>query len=246
MFILGTKVHNITLSQAVMYAEGFLNSTRQHYIVTPNPEIVVRARRNRAYRRILNSADLSIADGVGLVWASRLLFNKSKAIKTRITGVDFMHEFLRVANDYGCTVLLLGGEDSAAKKSASRLKQRFPTINFYAIENIHSPHLDFLIREVFRPDCIFIALGAPRQEQWIHANLSRYPTIKVAMGVGGAFDFISGQLPRAPEVMRGLGFEWLWRVALEPWRAKRVFNAAIVFPFLVIHSCVIRKRGIIK
>lgn len=235
MFILGTKVHNLTLPQALKRAEGFLNDGKQHYIVTPNPEIVLRARNDRKYRAILNGADLSIPDGTGLLVASKILYGTQRGLKTRITGVDFMQKFIgHMRFGEARSVLLLGGKNGAAKMAASNLQKRFPYANFYAFENPNNMHLDFVVNKIIQPDCIYIGLGAPRQERWINENLAKYPTVKIAMGVGGSFDFISGRVPRAPFWMRACGVEWFWRLVIEPRRVHRAFNAAIIFPVLVL------------
>ncbi len=235
MLILGTKVHNLTLPQALKRAEGFLYDGKQHYIVTPNPEIVLKARGDSKYRAILNGAGLSIPDGTGLLIASRILYGAEKGLKARITGVDFIQEFIGHTR-FGVArrVLLLGGKNGAAKKAASNLQKRFPDTNFYALENTNNSHLDFVIKEIIQPDCVYVGLGAPRQERWINENLSKYPTVKIAMGVGGSFDFISGSVPRAPLWMRACGVEWFWRLAVEPRRIHRAFNAAIIFPAVVL------------
>jgi len=96
--------------------------------------------------------------------------------------------------------------------------------------------MSFLIADIIQPDCIFVALGAPRQEEWIRDNISKYPTVKIAMGVGGSFDFISGRVRRAPIIFRNIGIEWLWRLAVQPWRARRIFNAVIFFPLTVLRE----------
>lgn len=238
MFILGTKIHNITLSQGLKKAESFLRDGKQHYIVTPNPEIVLRARRDSEYRTILNYASLSIPDGIGLVLASRILYGKHKALKARVAGADFMYEFLKRVR--GATppmkVLFLGGRNGVAGKAAHNLRKKFPDIGFFAVENIDNKYFDFVVQELIQPDCIFVALGAPKQEQWIHENLSRYPTVKIAMGVGGSFDFISGRVRRAPIIFRNIGIEWLWRLVVQPWRVRRIFNAVVFFPLTVLRE----------
>lgn len=241
MFILGTKVHNLTLPEALERAGGFLHDGRQHYIVTPNPEIVLQARKNDNYRKILNRADLSLPDGTGLLWASRRFYKKNP-LGERITGVDFMAEFLSQLSygSYGrdriCRILLLGGGGGVAKKAALVLKRKFFNVDFYGIENIENSYLEFTIKEIIQPDCIFVALGAPKQEEWIDNNLKKLSCIKIAMGVGGALDMISGRVPRAPYILRDLGMEWMWRLFLQPWRVGRIFNAAVVFVLLVLRK----------
>lgn len=246
MYVLGTKVHNVRMSGAVKRAEKFLHDGKQHYIVTPNPEIVLHARKDRAYRAILASADLSIPDGIGLVWGSRALLGVRKALKERVSGVDFLVAFLRhlasttYATDRTYRILFFGGRSGVGKEAARVFQRRFRHLGFFALENLHPGCGQFIINELIQPDCVFIAFGAPKQEQWIAENLSLFPTVKVAMGVGGAFDFISGRVPRAPRIMRTVGLEWFWRLLVQPWRIKRIYNAAVVFPLLVLKA---RPRG---
>lgn len=237
MYILGTRVHNVSLAQALSIAEGFLRGTEQRYIVTPNPEIVLKARNDANYRAILNNADLSIPDGTGLVWASKVLYPEN-FIKERIAGVDFMIKFLRHLSEENLSVLLLGGRGDTAKKAAQVLKGKFPNHDFHGTGDIENEHLDFVINYIIQPDCVFVGLGAPSQERWIRENLKAYPSIKLAVGVGGAFDMLSGSRPRAPKFMRDRGIEWLWRLVMEPWRIGRIFNAVIVFPIAIL-----RERG---
>lgn len=240
MYILGTKVHNVTMGQAVKRAERFLHDGKQHYIVTPNPEIVLHARSDRAYREILANADLSIPDGIGLVWGSRALHGVHKALKERVSGVDFLQSYLSylVSKSYppdrSYTILFLGGRNGAGKEAAHVLQKRFRHLTFYALENLKMRHRHFIINQLIQPDCMFVALGAPKQEKWIAENLLQFPTIKVAMAVGGSFDFISGRVLRAPYFMRKVGLEWLWRLIAQPWRARRIFNAVVVFPALIL------------
>lgn len=240
MLILGTRVHNITLSHALKKAEEFLYGAKQYYIVTPNPEIVLRAKLDPGYRAILNGASLSIPDGMGLVWASRLLYGRKKGLRGRITGVDFIDMFLARAHraSWGQSAplrfLLLGGRGRVAQRSTHILKKKFPNFYFYSLEDAENSHIRFLINEIVKPDCVFIALGAPTQEKWICANLSKYPVIKVAMGIGGSLDFIAGKVPRAPLCLQKIGMEWFWRLVVQPWRVGRIYRAVIIFPIRVV------------
>lgn len=242
MLILSAKVHNITLSYALKKAEDFLYGAKQRYIVTPNPEIVLHAEFDPCYRAIVNSASLSIPDGIGLVWASRLLYGRKRGLSGRIAGVDFIDMLLAHAHKSSLTkqvplrFLLLGGKADVARNSARILKKKFPNFCFYSLQNIRNLHIHFLINEIIRPDCVLVALGAPAQEKWIRANLKRYPTIKLAMGVGGSFDFISGKILRAPKFMQKAGLEWFWRLIMQPWRVGRAYNAAVIFPIRVIRQ----------
>ncbi|MBI1888952.1 MAG: WecB/TagA/CpsF family glycosyltransferase [Candidatus Spechtbacteria bacterium] len=237
--ILGTKVHAVSFKKALHAAEEFLYDGKQHYIVTPNPEIVLEARKSKSYQAILNRADLSLPDGAGIVWASRILHGGARALQERIAGVDFMTRFLSY-RFFGSSktylphkILLLGGGPGIARKAAAVFQRKFPHLTFYAIENIKNKHLFFLVNHILQPDCIFVALGAPAQERWIARNLRKFQNVRLAMGVGGAFDMISRRIPRAPSYMRVFGLEWLWRFIMEPRRAVRIFRAAVIFPFFV-------------
>ncbi len=239
--IFGVNVDNLSMAQALTRAARFLDSKAQFYIVTPNPEIVLFARKNPRYRAVLNKASLSIPDGTGLIWASRRLYGRN-GLKERVTGIDFMQSFLRqmfyesCLNNRTYRVLLLGGRNNSAHSAALILQKKFPNLKFYALSNEKCRYFKFIINELIQPDCIFVALGAPKQEFWIAKNLARFPSVKLAMGIGGAFDMISGKTPRAPNILKASGAEWLWRLMIQPWRFRRIFNAAFIFPLLVMKS----------
>jgi len=226
MKILGVKISNLDEKQALKKVREFLESGRQHYIVTPNPEFLVKAQEDKDFKNILNRADLSIADGFGLVLASRLSGRSFK----RMSGVDLMEKICQRSSRKGWPVFLLGGRGETAKKAAKNLRNKYPGLEIYSSEE-ESPALD-----ISQPAVLFVAFGAPRQEKWIVENLEKIPSVKLAMGVGGAFDFVSGRVMRSPEFLRNIGLEWLWRLFRQPWRAKRTFKAIVVFPYLVLKS----------
>ncbi|OGD34711.1 hypothetical protein A2988_04410 [Candidatus Azambacteria bacterium RIFCSPLOWO2_01_FULL_46_25] len=203
-----------------------LESDSFHHIITLNPEILLQANRDATYADVLRKGSMVLPDGIGLVWMGRLL---GIPFRERIAGVDFMVELVRLAEQKEKTVFLLGGRNGAAQKTAEKLKQRFPKLMIDWSENADS---------VPNADIVFIALGAPKQELWIDANKSRLPGIKIAMGVGGAFNMIAGIHPRASHFMRSIGLEWLWRLTLEPRRIGRIGNAVIIFPFTLLSRSV--------
>ena len=248
MKILGVKIDNLNIDEVLDKVEGFLSDSKpttergkQHYIVTSNPEFLVKAQEDEEFKKILNNADLSIPDGVGLVFASLL---SNERIKERVAGVDLMEAICKRAAKKNWPVFLFGAEPGVSKKAAENLKVRYENLKI----KIHRTRLDEYIlppserKNVAlkaRPipkSILFVALGAPKQEKWIAENLKKMPDVKLAIGVGGSFDFISGKVQRAPEFMRTLGFEWLWRLIIQPWRIKRIFNAVVVFPWLVLKS----------
>ena len=154
-------------------------------------------------------------------------------------GVDFVGDFCKICEKESKSVYFLGGRDGIAQKTADRLKKRFPDLKIsgWLDGGINLKDCCKLIKSA-SPDVLFVALGAPRQEKWIYDNLREIPSVKLAIGVGGAFDFISGNVKRAPKFMRRLGLEWLWRLIIQPWRVRRIFNAVIVFPILFFASII--------
>lgn len=219
MEILGVKVDNLTEKELFERIEQFLTDNEQHYIVTPNPEFLVKAQKDKEFKEIINQADLAVADGIGLVFASRFL---GQPIKQRITGVDLMEKVCQKAVQKQWPVFLFGAGQGVAEKTANNLQEKYAGLEIL-------PCIDNNTAGI-----LFVALGAPKQERWIKENLNKMPSIKLAIGVGGAFDFISGRVSRAPKILRKIGLEWLWRLICQPWRAKRIFNAVVVFPWLIL------------
>ncbi len=215
--ILGIKIDSLNEIEVLKKIEDFLSDSQQHYIVSPNPEFLVEAQKDAEFRNILNQADLAIPDGVGLVYASWFL---GQPVRKRLAGVDLMEMICCLASQKKWPVFLLGAKEGVAEKTAEKLIEKYPELQI----------------ESQNPKILFVALGAPKQEKWIADNLAKMTTVKLAMGVGGAFDFISGRTRRAPKLLRKAGLEWLWRFVLQPWRAKRIFRAIIIFPWLVIHN----------
>ena len=235
--ILGVPVDAVTMGEAVEMAERMLSNGRQNIIFTPNPEILLEASRDDEYRAVLQRADLALPDGAGLVLFGRFL---GAPFRGRVAGVDFMVKLCELAAKHEQKIFLLGGENCVAGRTVTVLKKQFPDLQIAGwSEDIqyhrHSERSEE--SDIRQTDILFVALGSPKQERWIRDNLSRLPSVKIAMAVGGAFDMISGDLPRAPNFLRKIGLEWLWRFALEPKkRWKRAFNAAIVFPVKAIQN----------
>lgn len=212
--ILGIKIDNVTMAEAVKRVERMIEGDGQHQVVTPNPEHVVMAQEDAEFRKILNSADLAIPDGIGLVWAGGL--------KQRVTGTDLVIELCRTAAQKGWSVFLLGGQEGVAEEAAARLQDQFPGLIVSGTSSADPPavHLPSSIFHLPTSDLLFVAYGAPTQEKWIARHLDQLP-VKVAVGIGGAFDFVVGKQKRAPQVFQGLGLEWFWRLVTEPWRWRR-------------------------
>jgi len=210
--ILGTSVTTASKSQILEYIVKRLEKRdKKFYIVTPNPEILTFASASKEYQDILNRADVSIPDGVGVLMAGKFL---KKDIRARITGVDLMLELCHEASKRGLSIGLLGGRDGVAEKTAECLVKKYPGLRIVLTAE------EFPIGFVPHIDILFVAYGFPKQERWIAKNLSDIK-VSVVMGVGGAFDYISGKVPRAPRVVRDVGMEWAYRLVRQPWRVKR-------------------------
>ncbi len=222
--VLGVDVTCETENDILEYILWSLKSgTEKYFIVTPNPEIVVYAKTHAKYKKILNEAKIALPDGVGVFLASALLGCRLQA---RITGVDFMEEICKRSVDQPIKVGFLGGGPGVAKITADCLKKKYPWIEVSFVgeewgeegfikKNISSSKL-----RNTDMDILFVAFGAPKQEEWIYEHFEQIPA-KVTMGVGGAFDYISGNVRRAPFMARAVGFEWLFRLVMQPWRWRR-------------------------
>lgn len=246
--ILDIRFDKITLSEALKMSEQFLYSSSQHTIFTPNPEFLVKAYKDDYFKKVLNTSGLNICDGKGIQVMSCVKLE-------RITGVDFMMELCALAEKINKKVYLLGtGNDEVVKKAAEVLKGTFSNliiagyhkgIEIKEVKNDNKASLELdssqneellsTIRSL-NPDILFVAFGMGKQEKWIFENFKKMPSVKIAMGIGGAFEFISGTIPRAPLWMRKIGLEWGYRLIKEPRRIKRIWNATIVFPWLVFKT----------
>ncbi|MCK4554872.1 WecB/TagA/CpsF family glycosyltransferase [Candidatus Parcubacteria bacterium] len=239
--ILGINISTLNKKQVLKKIEQFLQAGKQHQIVTPNPEFLLEAGHDEEFFYILNKADLTVPDGIGLKFAAWAM---GKNIH-RVTGADLVTDILKVAQDRKLKVAILNWCDGLSKKEDidNAVKKLYPKLNFI-IKDIdkeignclparpwQAGKLEIGSLVKFKPDILFVALGAPWQEKWIYHNLPKLPSVKIAIGVGGAFDFLTGKIKRAPKFLRVLGLEWLWRLIKQPWRWRRIYNAVIVFPW---------------
>lgn len=247
--ILGVRIDSITSDELTNRLQQFLTSDHPHKIFTPNAEILLEAWKQADYRACLNQGDLNLADGVSIVFASRLLafLNKisvqrlnTKSSQTnvfRATGVDTLGLLCGLAAENNQSILLYGAGPGIAVKAAAAIKGKFPTLSIQGFDPGPVDN-DDLASAAFPPDTSFdiiaVALGHPKQEQYICSMAQIWPSVKVAIGVGGALDYLSGNVRRAPPWMRRAGLEWLYRLIQQPRRMKRIFNAVVVFPLVVV------------
>ncbi|MGI9951452.1 WecB/TagA/CpsF family glycosyltransferase [Moorellaceae bacterium AZ2] len=222
--ILGCRVDGPTLSQALDLIGDFIASGRPHQVVTLNAEMAYRASGDPLLRDIINRAALVTPDGAGIVWASRLL---GSPVPERVTGIDLVEGLAARAAQKGWRLFLYGAAPGVAEKARDRLLARYPSLVVAGTAHGYlSPaeerELLARLRET-RPDVLLVALGSPRQEYWIDRHLEELG-IPVALGVGGTLDVLAGEVARAPLWMQRCGLEWLYRVAQDPRRVKRVLT----------------------
>ncbi len=244
----GVKLAGITRTKA-------LNSLEKKQIIyTPNPEILLEARKDKKYTEILNRATILLPDGHGLLFVSTLLkfhlfwriflyfpalilflFYKKPFKKTfpeLIHGSDFMRDIIKWANDNKKSIFFLGSSEASAKGTSQYFQKKYPDLT---ISYSSKDPGEITVEEIGKSDVLFVAYGAPKQEKWIDENKNKV-SAQIIMGVGGSFDFYSGTIKRAPAFFRKLGLEWLWRLILQPKRIKRIYNALIKFPLICVFS----------
>ncbi len=220
--ILGVRVDNLNQVQAIERILALAVAGGCHQVVTVNPEFVVQAQNDATFRAVLENADLALPDGVGLIYAARLL---GRPLRGRAPGVDTMLGLAANAARRELSFYLLGGAPGVAEEAAARLVALAPGLRI-AGTYAGSPACeeeDAIVERIrmARPDLLFVAFGAPQQDIWIARNRERLG-VPVAMGVGGSFDYITGRVPRAPLAWRRLGLEWLYRLIHQPWRWRRM------------------------
>jgi len=236
--ILGVHVDDLDDRELRIRIEAFFRDDRPRVIVTPNPEMLLLARRDVEFRTRLNRADLRLPDGVGVQFGVRILTGKQ--LVHRHTGVDTLEMIVDSCAHGGKKLLLLGGQSGEGEEAARRFQARYPDLHVTAIDPgtiSHPARLDDQTMDrisAVRPDVIAVALGQKKQEAVMEQIRERIPSVRILIGIGGAFNMISGRLRRAPVWMRKCGLEWLWRVLIEPSRFPRTFRATVVFPITVI------------
>jgi len=244
--ILGVKIHDVTLTDALKTMKSFIDSGKPHMICTPNVDHVIKAQRDPEFRSIIDSADLSIPDGMGIVYASKLL---GQPLTGNVGGRLLLPAFCELASKEGYRIYLLGAAPGIASKAARLLGQRYPGLR---VAGTHSPSYGFQIRgkedqravkniKTAKPQALFVAFGAPKQEKWIKFHLEELQ-VPVSIGVGYAFDVIAGRVKESPKWMTRVGLEWLFRLTQEP---KRLWRRYLIddpwFFYLIVKVALLRQ-----
>lgn len=219
--VLGVSFDNKTKENFLEELMDRVNHKQKSFVVTANPEIVMYAKKDPAYMSLIKKADYIIADGIGIIKGSKIL---GTPIVERVAGYDLMLALLEEANKKGSRVYLLGAQEEVLQNTVKTVRERYTSIHLVGARNGYFDFSDTSIIEsvqATQPDMVFVALGYPKQEQWIQHYMTT-ASKGLLMGVGGSFDVLSGKSKRAPKFFIQLNMEWLYRLIKQPYRLKRM------------------------
>jgi len=223
--ILGVKIDSITMKQAIDKINGFITEGGLHAVYTPNSEIVMAAQRDPELKDILNNGDMVVPDGAGILLAGKILGEK---FPEKVSGVDLVKEIFKQANSKReISFFLLGAEPGIAERACINVlnSHKYVKIAGYHHGYFNPEEEEQIIKSINESQCdiLLVALGAPKQEKWIATHRDKL-NVKVCIGVGGTFDILAGKSKLAPEYIRRMGLEWLYRLIQEPRRYKRMLD----------------------
>ena len=235
--ILGVRFDDVSRQEAAQLGAAMLEQDQFHYVVTPNPEFILAAEKDADFRQVLNSADLVIPDGIGVVYSAKIL---GTPLKERVPGIEFAADMLAQLDQMGGRLYLLGAKPGVAQEAGRRILERHPNIVLCGTHDGYFKDEEAVLLEVAaaRPNLLFVCLGAPKQEKWM-ARWGRHTGARLAIGLGGALDVFAGNVERAPVSWRKLGLEWAYRLKKEPQRAGRMAK----LPLVLVKSAGARLRG---
>lgn len=222
--VYGVSISDINMQNAVRMFREFVHSEKFHSIYTPNPEIIMMAKKDDAFHDILERADLVVPDGIGVVIATRI--KKGPTLKERVAGYDLVQNTMKEATKEGYKYFFFGSKPGIADLAKEKMMEKYPGIQIVGTRDGYFKPEDEpeIIKQINESgaNVLLVALGAPKQEKWIEANKDKLPNVKVAVGVGGSLDVMSGTVKRAPKAFQRLGLEWFYRLLKEPTRFKRM------------------------
>ena len=239
--VFGVSISKVTMNEATSKIKEFVKSDTFHSIYTPNPEIIMLAKKDEKFHQILEEADLVVPDGIGVVIASRI--KKGEKLPERVAGYDLVQNTMKEAVKEGYKYYFFGSKPGISEEAAVKMREAYPGIEIVGTRNGYFKSEDEadIIADINASgaNILLVALGAPKQEKWIEANKHLMPNVRVAIGVGGSLDVMSGNVKRAPIAFQKLGLEWFYRLLKEPTRFKRM----LVLPEFLIKVIFYKKES---
>ena len=276
--VLGIRIDPLEENKLVKILRGYLEDEDRHFLATVNPEFIIEAQTNKKFRHILKYTDLNLADGIGILWATKYLNLKTRELQLsrinrvryyklsiiwqafysllaiifyprflkteipqRITGSLLIDKLIRLTKGGNYSAYILGGKKGVASTVKTEMEKKYPQSLIVGSRGGRLTKKG--MKEKFcesinkvKPDILIVGLGAPQQEEWIFSSMDKMPSVKIAVGVGGALDFLAKNRKRAPKWMREKGLEWLFRLFSEPKRLPRIKNATFKFIKLIIKT----------
>jgi N-acetylglucosaminyldiphosphoundecaprenol N-acetyl-beta-D-mannosaminyltransferase len=222
--ILGVEIDKVNMDEAAGMLAEYLEMDICSMVFTPNSEILLDAVKDREFEDILNSGQLVVPDGIGVVIASRFYGN---SLEERVPGYDLTLRLMGTADSKGMSIYLLGGKAGVAEEAAIRLTESYSSLKIAGARNgyFESDEEEKIIEDINsgQADILLVALGAPKQERFIYKYKEQLK-VKIAMGVGGSLDVLAGRAERAPVFYQKAGLEWLYRLIKEPRRFRRIMR----------------------
>jgi len=235
--VLGIGFDNVSLDEAADLAFDIILKKGQEsaktYVVTPNPEIVWRCRRDIALKYSVNKAGIVLPDGIGIIYGAKILGTPFSG--SRVPGIDFIDALFRKMSVSGKSVFLLGAKPGIAEAAGKALEEAHPGLVIAGFADGYFTDSDALISQInaLDPDLLLVCLGAPKQELWMAENIDRL-NVPLCAGLGGSLDVFSGKVKRAPKVFQKLGLEWLYRIIREPRRLGRSLSLPLFVLFVLL------------
>ncbi len=220
---LGVHVSPLTYEGIVDELKTRITHNKQSTIIAVNPEKVMTAQKDSKLLELINNSTFQIADGVGILLASKL---KKGKITSRVTGVDMMARLLKFAEEDKHPVYFFGAKKEVVELAAATIQQDYANLVIAGTTDGYEQNEEALVERINKSGAkmLFVALGSPKQELWIQRNMDRLQNVLVFQGVGGSFDVFSGTVKRAPSLFRKTGTEWFYRLLSDPKRLKRQMN----------------------
>lgn len=234
--VLGIGFDNLTMDEAAARGMELLHSPGAHRVVTPNPEIVEICRENLAARQAVNSASLVLADGIGVVKGAQML---GTPLKGRVPGIEFAARLMEAMAREGLSLYLLGAKPGIAEAAGVRLAEQYPGLKIAGTHDGYFQQDAPVIQDIrdSGADCVFVCLGAPKQELWMAKN-GEATGARLLCGLGGSLDVFAGAVERAPKFWSDHGLEWFYRLCRDPRRAGRMMK----LPLFLVHVRREKKR----